>query len=227
MKLGARAGDADAAAGPYCQTVTPKPAFCDDFDQDQSSIWKAKYVDDGGTLGLDPTAFVSPPSSLRSTMLTSATCQYASYSRDFTLTFASRFRLAFDLAVGHLAGDAGFVDGVAINEISLAGPGDNGRCGYYFSVSPGAASLAIETSGTGRIELSPFIPTAKWTHVELVVDKATSTAQVSIDGVDAGAGAIPSACQLGEVGTLDVGILCAQPGVDFDVHEDNLAMWTE
>lgn len=220
--------DADGSPGPYCETVQPKPAFCNSFDRDQADAgWSHVSVDDGGSLSLDPTTSISPPSSLRSRLLTNANCKFACYTQDLALTFASRVRFAFDVAVGHLIGDSGFSDGVAVNELTVAGSGGAGTCGYYFSVSPGAASLAIETSADARIDLSPFVPTAKWTHVELTIDKTNATAQISLDGVDAGSGAIPSACHLGVVTALDVGILCAQPGIDFDVHEDNVAIWTE
>jgi hypothetical protein len=63
---GAGPGEADGIDGgsSYCGSLVPQPVFCEDFDRTSlPGRWDVR-AETGGTIGLDPSAYVSAPDSL-------------------------------------------------------------------------------------------------------------------------------------------------------------------
>ena len=222
-------GVADAGGAPtdsggdarFCDGLSPTPFFCDDFDEDQSTFAWKPGLDDGGAIGVDDAVSVSAPAGLRSAMVAAKACSYAVWTKTFSKTYPTRATLAFDVRPGRADGGA-FTSDVAIMEISIGGPGDQGDCGYYFNVSPTQVSLVIERAADQSYPLSKRWVAGVWTHVELGID--TGNVSVKFDGLPVGGGAQPAACKYGFLNDLDVGMLCVATGVDTEVHVDNVVV---
>src|SRR5262249_31166367 len=85
----------------WCNTVSPKPLFCTDFDENPFDYdWMNTIVPAPGRLGADSTVYRSPRYSLFSLVQGSSMSgnTYAYLTKTFTgLTAATDFTFAFDL----------------------------------------------------------------------------------------------------------------------------------
>jgi hypothetical protein len=96
--------DAGSDSATWC-TGQGTHTFCADFDEGALlTNWTGPYVTDGGSIGLDPTAYTSAPNSFRATSaaLPDGGQAHAALVRDFTETPLA-VHLAFDLRVDALS----------------------------------------------------------------------------------------------------------------------------
>jgi hypothetical protein len=224
----------DAAPdGPYCTTLTPKPFFCDDFDETSgfASGWSL-VQSNNMTASLDSNESASRPTSLRATALGDAGCKFSGLSRA-AVAAPTALHWSFDARV---EGPGGALPGTIVvgQQVDL----ENGTpgapvCTVYLFVGPMRAQLGIDVSGgsTTLLDLSLPFAASTWTHVEVgVPTDTTKPMRVMFDGalVSGPETLLPAPCAPAILRRVFAGISC--PGVitgTYDTHVDNIAIWTE
>lgn len=220
-------GDADADAGPFCARATPKPVFCEDFDDGgYADVWHSR-ADPGASVTIEKGA-------LRLSIATQeagAACAYSMLDGTFSVPVPTRARLAYDVRVGHLQDDGGHPLTFSIVSLRIAESGGTNECKHYLSLGTDT-SLQLDTpSQSTNTPLSAAIAPGRWTHVELTVDKSGGTPKVSvaIDGVTALAPKdVPAECAEALVSRVLMGLLCIQTtNGDVEIRLDDVVLWVE
>ncbi|MBS2013883.1 MAG: hypothetical protein JST00_13420 [Deltaproteobacteria bacterium] len=178
----------DASAG-YCATLSPKPKFCDDFDDgDVANDWLFKNVLGGSVLDLDVSSATSAPYSmgivtppltnmqqgpahLRQTLFGNAKHQKLSFSTYFvtspTITKGTLAIATLDVSTDHfftLYLRDSPTDGVS---------------------TPAAVLEEIQGATTNRFPLASLPPMGAWARITLDVDLVAGKASVLIGSTKA------------------------------------------
>ena len=208
----ADAPGADAAdCGRWCDSLSPKPMFCDDFD-DQGPLtrWTDQFVREDASVGRDPSAFTSSPNAL---LALSPAAQNPSSALVYleTADTKSRVHVAYDMRIDARDPSVGYAE---INYIH-----------FDMSSVPFAIYLRVfdSTSSTSTITSEAYLADGgipahdvplsgsprfdQWTQMEIDIDLAsTHTLSVTIDGQPAGSTALESNLYTPGPVKVDVGI---------------------
>ncbi len=182
--------DADVAAdgsdgAAFCATLTPAPAFCEDFDEGSyAAQFTNSTLSADGVLGSDGLAFTSPPNSLFSKVGTkTSTGEWAYLTHVFTGT-ATQVSYAFDLRLDAWGGgESGVLAAITIDKdapnehrLELYVRGGIAALEEYFTTPDGGAPV------TNDHTLAWVPKLGAWTHVVFSVDSAAKTCAATIDG---------------------------------------------
>lgn len=216
---GAEAGG-DAAVGPYCASLVPKPKFCADFDM--GSL--ADLGDPVGTVAIDSSLSRSPARSLSCEVLTGAGTRGALVAHPFG-DVPSSYDISFDAYFDSYDP----THDVELNTVTLRSTPDS-TCRTDVSVRDGLWTVdeSCESGGAQTFGVSHkstlVMQLGRWAHVDASVSFApTRTLSLAVDGqvLLAGVALRPelTAADL----TLQVGIVYVQTGATTaKVHLDNV-----
>jgi hypothetical protein len=146
---------ADAAKGGsgYCATLSPKPLFCCDFDEDGGvgAGWDSVTIDPGAAASIDTSTSTSGTSSLlaQSTQANSSGIS-ALLHKSFSNVGFTETHLAFDVHPDS-------AEYAYVGSIDLSG-------GFFVAVITPAPQIQISSSGTYPA-LTSGLPTGTWTRV--------------------------------------------------------------
>lgn len=170
----AEAGDAGTS---FCQTLSPKPAFCADFDDGEVDTgWDTSFVQ-GGNLGVTDEA-KSGPFALEAKTPALVAAQVARVSvRTTKITSAPKVTLSFALFLPKTTFTSGAI-GIAALDVSL---------NHFFTLylrdpdetNPGPALIENTINGTVRHVLSGLPPANAWTDVTITIDEGTRKVSVA------------------------------------------------
>jgi len=168
---------ADAAAKSFCATRSPKPKFCDDFDDgDLDDDWDVLTVVNGDA-DLDPFSATSAPASFAVATLpvTSMQSAHVHLRTTVTGTATGHVVLAFDMMLASTTFTRGVV---AVARLDVSSD-------HFFTLylrdgdldAPAATLEEISPGGTTRHLLSTLPPANEWTHVtiDVALDAAKAT----------------------------------------------------
>lgn len=215
-------GGPDASpALPFCAGLTPKPAFCKDFDDGKPHAFG--FIESLGDVALDDASFVSSPSSMRTTGSASGAA-YVRYRETQNLTKTQR--LAFDVFVGARDGTK-LPDYTSIARIREPLGADCSLSIFVtHTASDKSAIFADEADGdagrtTEKFSMSAYPVAGKWSRVEVVLEQELDAvvAGVTIDGVSALARRSTLCPSLGTTAGFDLGAI--QVG-DTELRFDNV-----
>lgn len=180
----ARSDGSDAAAS-FCATLSPTPAFCEDFDK---GGYAAQFTNSttsvDGVLGADGLAFTSPPNSLFSKVGTKASNgEWAYLTRTFTGT-AKQVSYAFDLRLDAWGGgESGVMAGILLDEGT---PNEHRLVLYVRSGKTALEELFTKPDGGAVVTSDHALAWAPklgtWAHVVFSIDPAAKTCAAAIDG---------------------------------------------
>jgi hypothetical protein len=225
----------------FCESLSPKPLFCADFDEGEANAYDgwSYYHHTTGTLAIDTTEYLSPPAAMiaNTDVVTGSgvAVDTAVYEGQFTLTgqtFAGT--LDFDLRVDQV--DA--TGGVAV--LAQFGLTDGAGGGLYYlqfvTTSNGSSPLSCQvaeiyfSSGTPGMPVdhavTSTIPLLTWTHVQLSMTVpfagGAGTSTVHISGAAPSTSAIQVPVQKFSQ-TIGVGLLYAStPSNGWTILVDNV-----
>lgn len=179
-------------AGRWCDSLSPAPSFCDDFDDDGGPFarWTNQFLRAGGTVSRDPGDFRSPPNALLAVSPPTATASAANLHRDVTTT-VSTLHVAYDMKIDARDTAAGYAE---VNYIDFSTA--DVPFAFYLRVydDPNSTSTAtIEAYPPDGGVLNHDLPLLgaprfdTWTRVGVDIDlaSATRTMTVTIDGATA------------------------------------------
>jgi hypothetical protein len=173
--------DADAAPGPYCASLVPKPKFCADFDD--GAI--AEYGQSNGAVSLDTLQSKSAPASLLATVEANATERYGQLVRSFQNDTPSSVDLSFDAYVDEY--DA--THDVELMTVRFVRPAQK-VCLINVAIRRNAWTFdeTCDDGSTAPLALahasSILLKQSRWTHVEVSASfVAPRTFSLSVDGV--------------------------------------------
>ena len=206
------ASDAGSDAGRYCASLTTKPSFCDDFDDEGPfSNWSGSVIGPGASILRDRAASRSAPNSLLATSPANP-ASIAAYLRLDSPTTVHRVRVAYDMRVD--ARDAL----TAYAEVGYIRFGVTGGKQHAFyirlrndtSVATAFAAEAYLPDGgvpDYGVALSGNPQFSSWTRVAVDYDLGTSPhVSVTIDGAVAGSAALDPTLFTSDVAHVDIGI---------------------
>ncbi len=189
----ADAPGADAAdGGRWCDSLSPKPMFCDDFD-DQGPLtrWTDQFVREDASVGRDPSAFTSSPNAL---LALSPAAQNPSSAVVYleTADTKSKVHVAYDMRIDARDPSVGYAE---INYIRF----DLSTVPFaiYLRVYDGTSSTSTLTSEAyladggipaHDVPLSGSPRFDAWTRVAVDLDLASTphTLSITVDGQPAG-----------------------------------------
>jgi hypothetical protein len=163
----------------YCESLSPEPTFCDDFEGTFASRWTAKHPSASGTLSFDADDSVGPPKPGHS-LLAATTAAETSYLEWSTSKVPSSFHLAFDFRADELpSSDVTYVARVRVGAseyVALYAIAGNTALQDFVYHPDGGAPSDHATSTA--------IAAGTWTRVELDVSFAVSppSAKVRLGG---------------------------------------------
>lgn len=176
----------DARPSRYCEQLSPKPKFCDDFDDVALGAWTATETNAGGTVTRDSTNARSAPNALV-TMTPGAAIQQARVR--YRITAPKVVHVAYDIRVDVRGtyvelGYVRFVTGASMrSQVYLRARG---------LPSPAAVTTEAPLSDGGLavhdVSLAGMPTFADWTRVAIDIDVAATppSLTVSINGTIAG-----------------------------------------
>jgi hypothetical protein len=185
IRAGSEAGASEAGASNYCATLSPTPAFCDDFDEHPlPGEW---IVDDvGGSLAEDSSSFVSPPDSLLAVYDALATGQPLDTRLRTPLSLpAPPSAIALEFQLEPVAADPTVGNAAVVVALDFTDAATNR---YTVQITLVRQQMAIgarleEQSGfvDGMTSYSPHaladpLPPGQWTHIRLVITRSSATA---------------------------------------------------
>lgn len=217
-------GDADSDASPrdasaeaaidggrFCATLTPKPSFCDDFDDEGPfSLWTTPVIGAGGSVVRDRTRAVSAPNSLLTTSAASASSVPA-LLRLASPTLVHRVRIAYDVRVEARDPQTAYAE---VSYIRF-GPGSIRKHAFYIRLFAGPTSFAAEAYlGDGGVSANNFNPInnptfSDWMRVGVdydLRDASASRVSVTINGANAGATALDPNLYAPDFASVEVGV---------------------
>ena len=179
--------DTKIDAGPsFCSALSPKPKFCDDFDDgDAADAWDSQAVVGGSALDIDVSSYTSAPYSLGVFTPALANMQAASAALRKTLFgTAKHSTLSFSTFL---------VSNPVVTKGSLAIATLDVSLDHFFALHlrdspqdgvslPAAVLEEIEGSTITRYPLSSLPPMGAWTRVVIDIDLNTAKANVTIGG---------------------------------------------
>ena len=196
-------------AGRWCDSLSPAPMFCDDFD-DQGPLtrWTDSFVRAGATIGRDGTDFQSSPNALLA-LSPPANSPSGAYVYLDTASTKSKVHIAYDMRIDARDTSVGYAE---INYVIIAAPIP---IDFYMRVFDDPSSITTMTSEAnvdGGV-LAHDVPLAgaprfdAWTRVTVDIDLATAHAMtVTIDGQTAGTQSLESNLYAPGPMTVRVGI---------------------
>lgn len=217
--------EAEAGAQTWCDTQSPRPAFCEDFDRGAlGTSWDAVVQTPGSAIALDQASFVSAPQSLFAQSKAASSGQLGSVLLRKTVSVtATRVRLAFDFK-GDPAPASGGPVGIATLDVTQTHLftlylHDEGLDG-----GAGAPALVEQVPGGGSSR-HPFTlpPIGGFTRVELDVDLAAQKATVRFGGT-AVLDQVSVAGGTATEATIRVGVLATGPQSAYAARFDNLTV---
>lgn len=173
--------DSADANVPFCDTLSPKPTFCDDFEGTYATRWSAKHPSGTGILSFDTGDSVGPPKPGHS-LLAATTADETSYLEWSTSKVPASFHLAFDFRAEVLpTSDVTYVARVRVGSSQYVAiyalPGNTSVQDFVYHPDGGAPA---------DHKASSAIAVDTWTHVELDVSFGASptTAKLRLDGTE-------------------------------------------
>jgi hypothetical protein len=211
----------EASTGRWCDTVSPKPTFCDDFDVgDLGVTWNFFQQTAPGVGVHDEATFVSAPAAFGVRTKKCAQDETGTILLRKTIDgSASRAVLAFDMNADAVQGDGTLaiatLDLSTTHLLTLYLRDDDPN-------TPGPTLTEVPPDGGGPVR-NPFtaVPAAaKWVHVVLDVDAANGKAVVTFDGAQA----LSIALGKGPVDgpTARLGVLVTGPAIPYTFDFDNV-----
>jgi hypothetical protein len=217
----------------WCARQTPRPDFCEDFDEGTlGTHWIDQVITDGASLERDSVKFASAPASVRMVVGPRESCDYVRLIGPSVANAPVTYLgVAFDvfpdpsipLGESHALGA----------EATTSVPGSSTTCSYYFYGGRAVTKMTMENSNgsTTGYDFSTIAAPGDCAHIEYEVSgasgqvptvKVTANGQVVVDHQ-----AVPSACKLGGAAELRLGLLCVDNGAaPTVVNFDNVAVWT-
>lgn len=178
-------------AGPgYCSGLSPRPKFCDDFDDGNlANGWSVQNVAGGAVMDLDISGFTSAPYAMAIVTPAMNAGQFApaalraeriAPARHVTYSFSAYFVTDPAVTKGALA--------IAGLDVRSAGPG------HYFTLylrddpqdgisTPAAVFEEIEGATTTRFPLAALPPMGAWTRIVIDIDLDAAKANVTFGAV--------------------------------------------
>jgi hypothetical protein len=218
----------DGGASFLCDTVSPPPLFCDDFDRGAiAARWPGARIDPAGDAGVDDATAASPPNSALFRLGADAPptpwgCSFVTIDKDFPDASAEQLHLELDLRL------ADGNPGIGIFTVKQGFGAD--LCQLILGASPTSVLEQFQPadggpwSGAGHSASMP-IPVQQWVHMTLDADYGAGTITLRVgDNVVVDHEPMTAACAAG-IGqpALSAGIWC-QPyhssAVEF--HIDNV-----
>lgn len=200
------AKDGSNPAQGYCARLTPKPKFCDDFDDgDLTNNWDQVTVINGNSeIDLDPLSYTSPPASFAvgsRTLIGVNELGHASL-RSTVVGSVSHPKLSFSAFYPIVALTKGVV---AIATLDVSN-------NHFFTLylrdgdmtSPGPALEESNNGVTTRHPLTKLPPAGVWTRIIIDLDFVAGVANVSF-GADKALDAEPIAAVPGTEATIRIG----------------------
>jgi hypothetical protein len=231
------AGDAADDAAPavrYCDTVSPAPQICADFDDgspygtgfDNGTQNPDPGAQRGGTLARDTAEFLSGPASLL--LQTPAVLQTSDSAAAILLktlpAVTPRLSISFDMLIDSedIPPGDGFVILAAV---------DYGIGGVVFERDSAGPAIAVVPDG-GTVHLSTRFPLGVWKTVDLSIENAPFDGGADgrvTGGIDGGLGAAtPLPAKYQQVTTkphLTIGPSAGGPAGAFKAHMDNVRIY--
>jgi hypothetical protein len=176
-------GNADA--GRWCDSLSPAPMFCDDFD-DQGPLtrWTDFFVRAGATIGRDGTDFRSSPNSLLAVSPPANTPSGANVHLDTSAT-KSKVHVAYDMRIDARDKSVGYAE---INYIDIDAPIPLDFYMRVFDDPNSTSTITSEANVDGGV-LAHDVPLSgaprfdTWTRVTVDIDVgAAHSMTVTIDG---------------------------------------------
>jgi hypothetical protein len=212
------AADALDAASPFCASLSPAPAFCDDFDEGTALAADWSYFSiappDAGTVAVDTGAYVSPPASLAAQIgagTANGNGLVAQLNKQFVASSSSSAHLEYRLRI-----DA--VDSVENELFSQLAFKGGAATPYILDVYLGqGAVLEEEIPGDGGVTfkehpLATQPTVGVWSLLTLDVDFVNVTVKLTIDGTVAFEGGLDPGYNAGTpLLTIGVGYYAGPP----------------
>lgn len=210
---GRAAGDAGATPDAFCASLSPAPAFCEDFDGDPDLLrrWDRVHAFDGtfGVALTSSSARSAPNALLARVEPGGPDCAYATLEkkvpgayRAAKLSFAVRIEQASDLPDKSVLAIQTFGDG-------------NAQCQVYVAASGSAFGVGEQVlHEDGRREntehaITPLLPLGRWARVGVDVDETARKLTVDVDGAVVLSVPTDLACPyVPAVVTAQVGLFC-------------------
>ncbi len=202
--------DADAAqAGPYCDSVTPKPTFCDDFERTTADVvgtWDTRDLSGGGVVTIEPSTRTPTGRELDTSIpvFPAGSVSQAALHRTF-MGSAQRIKLSYALRI-----DAAPAQGSQQTMLVSVSPPNSNNDFFqtYLFVTTSGVLLVQQTfpagvGGNGNFVQSPLatpIVFGKWQRIEMTLTLTAPTrVMLTVDGVVAFNGAADPAYKPGQV----------------------------
>jgi hypothetical protein len=204
--------DGAAPAQPYCDTVSPKPDFCDDFERsDVQGAWSPPGTSGGGAIELAASTRGSGRE-LHATIPVFGGGGVSSAQVERVFGDRSEIFASYALRVDALPGTSS----QQLMSVGVVVPASNGDfCSIYVFVRPQGISLVEQTfpggAGAGgafaehSLAAAPIVP-GTWQRVDLLLKLSSpATLRLVVDGVVAHEGTPNAFCRPGTV-TLSAGV---------------------
>jgi len=207
----------------YCSKLTPKPKFCDDFDDgDLENGWTSKAVFPGNVAEIDATSFMSTPFSFHVVAKSTNTAS-ANNALVRTTGFGAvqKLKVAFSTFLPSVT----FTKGV----VAIAGVDLAQSPAHLFTLylrdgdtTAPAAVLDEYTGGvTTRHVLTGAPPAGAWTRVAIDLDLVLGRATVMFDATKA-LDAAPIGAVPGTEATVRIGAIIDGPADTFEARFDDV-----
>lgn len=226
----ADAGGDGAATKPFCDSLSPKATFCDDFERsDPKGAWEELRLLNGPTIVIQPSKRTQGGELFASVAFAASG---APYSGELTKTFpaTSEVRMAF-------AYETDFLPTMrAVQSVSMVvATGGNDRFAVYLMTRPSGVTLVEQSfpgvGGNGIFkEHFPSVEITVATRHRIEIEaKLTAPPRLTltVDGKLAYSAAADAALRPGSV-TAAVGIHYGErPGGPLDIHVDDVAIYVK
>jgi hypothetical protein len=209
--VGSDAGiDADAGpTGPYCDSLVPKPTFCDDFERTNANVvgsWDTRALNGGGVVTIDPSTRTATGRELNASIPVFAAGSVSEAALDRTfVSSAQRIKLSYALRIEAAPGQGR----QQVMLVSVSPPASNNDFfeAYLFVMDTGVI-LVEQTfpAGVGaggnfvQNTLTTPIAFGKWQRIEMTLTlTAPASILLTVDGAVAFNGAADPAFKPGQV----------------------------
>lgn len=217
------ARDAEAGGGTWCDALSPKPAFCDDFDRNNLNVvWDAVVQTTGSALALDQANFRSPPQALAVRSKNAASNEIGNVLVRKTVAGApTRAKLSFDFLGDPAPGSGG---PVAIATLDMS---TNHLFTLYLRdddpTTPGPALVERPPVGAGVRHPFTLPSVTQWVRVEIEIDLSAQKASLRFDG-NAALDQVSIATSTANGPTLRLGALTTGPQPAYSARFDNVTL---
>lgn len=179
----------DGASTKFCESRTPTPSFCDDFEGDAGfERWDDVTQLFGGTATIDtrdPSSPASPSSLFVTVPEADADAPIAYLKKKFLPAFVSEATLAFAIRTEDMAGKT---ERAPVATIHAEVPGGPREVRLVLAAPPNIAELHLGSQGEVQLGrtyfLSPALKPGAWTRVEMQLSLTSpGHVKVTLDGV--------------------------------------------